>query len=442
MSRGTKNRECNRSRRPAQRRLHVEALESRELLAGNVLASVDAAGNLRIAGDNAANSLSIIQSGHNSYLLVGQGTTINGQANRNLTGVRGRVDIDLRGGNDILTFSGELPDGSFSPKFAGSFSVRGGAGSDALTLTNFEASGAVLVDGGGGTDTLDITAAQGDDIVLRTSQGNDAIAATGLAAADLIQIETGAGNDAISLSDSTARRVSVNAGLGNDIVTIADTQIVDSLLVVGNDSSGLASGGRGDTTTGEGGRNGKPTGTDRSAGTSGGGRTGGTGGGGSTPAPVTDADEVSITNITAASATIITGGDVDEVDLVDLDVVGALLVLTGDGDDDLALSNSTAANLSIDLGAGNDLALLANLVVGDRVDLNAGTGNDVVTIANLAADELFAILGSGNDRLTASGSVALTTRARLDGGSGNDVLIGNASITSPLKLLSGLETVV
>ena len=144
MSRVSGKRGSNRARRPAQRNqrtLAVESLESRAMLAGNVLVSVDSAGNVRITGDNADNRLTITQSGNGSYLIMGQQTTINGLASRTVTGVRRSLAMDLRGGNDEVTFTGALPGGTFGPRFTSSFTVRGGAGSDTINITTWQAMG-------------------------------------------------------------------------------------------------------------------------------------------------------------------------------------------------------------------------------------------------------------------------------------------------------------
>lgn len=442
MSRGKEKRGSDRARRPAphsraQRRLGVESLESRAMLAGNVLVNVDSAGNLRITGDNADNQFTIIQSGNGSYLIVGQNTTINGLGSRNVTGVRRSLDIDLRGGNDDVTFTGALPGGTFAPRFTASFAVRGGAGSDTINVANVDAAGQVLIDGGGGADNLSVLSVLGDDIVLRTTLGGDSIEADGLAADDLIQIESGEGNDSLSVSNTTARRMTVNTGFGDDELVIDNTTITQSLAV---NTSGIASGignnGRGDTGTGISGRNGQPDGQNRGG--------GGTGGGGGGPAPgvAADADEVQITDTFAGSATVATGGDADDVLIEDFETAGNLVVVTGDGNDILALDDVIAFGLSIELGNGNDIAALTNVAVTRRIDINAGAGNDDLALVNIAADQLFAAMGAGNDDVTAGSLVSATTRARIDGGPGADSLTGNGSIAAPLKELVGLESVI
>jgi hypothetical protein len=406
------------------------------MLAGNVLVAVDSTGNLRITGDNADNQLTITQSGNGSYLIVGQNTTINGQGSRNVSGVRRSVTIDVRGGNDDVTFTGAVPGGLFAPRFTSSFVVRGGLGSDTINVTNVDAASQVLIEGGGGADNLNVTSVAGDDIVLRTTLGGDSIDADGLVADDLLQIESGEGNDSVSVFNSFAERMTVNTGFGDDELTIDDTTVDRALAVnTSGNASGIGNNGRGDTSTGVGGRNGQPDGVNRGNPTT-------SGGGGTPPVVQADADEFEITDSTVGSATIATGGDADDVTLEDFEAIGNLVVVTGDGDDFLDLLEVIATNLSIEMAAGNDQAFLTNTAITSDISFNAGTGNDDLTLVNIAADELFAVMGSGNDDVAAASAVSLATRARIDGGSGTDSLSGNASITAALKQLIGLESVV
>src|SRR5262245_51472265 len=86
-------------------RLKVEWLEPRAMLAGNVLASVNAAGLLTITGDANANEVEVIQTAADTYLVTGVDTTINGGTEFEAAGVTG-VSVDLRAGDDIFTFTG------------------------------------------------------------------------------------------------------------------------------------------------------------------------------------------------------------------------------------------------------------------------------------------------------------------------------------------------
>src|SRR4051812_10891196 len=101
----------NKNRRDLrQRKVFFESLESRSLLAGNVLVSVDQATNaLLITGDKKDNTVAITENASGDLSLTGTNTKINGQATFDLTAFlaanpnfNGDVDIALGAGNDVL----------------------------------------------------------------------------------------------------------------------------------------------------------------------------------------------------------------------------------------------------------------------------------------------------------------------------------------------------
>src|SRR4051794_32629103 len=98
--------------------LHVEPLELRSMLAGNVLANLDATGALSVIGDAKVNNVAISQDAATSaYILSGVNTTINGLPSLNLgtlAGFTGDINVDLRGGNDVFAFAGASASSSFS----------------------------------------------------------------------------------------------------------------------------------------------------------------------------------------------------------------------------------------------------------------------------------------------------------------------------------------
>src|SRR5829696_1908038 len=88
------------------RRLAVETLENRSLLAGNLTVWV-VDGSLVITGDDEANGLVIEQAGANAFRLRtnslgGENTLINGSADTDQTfsGVINDINIALKGGPD------------------------------------------------------------------------------------------------------------------------------------------------------------------------------------------------------------------------------------------------------------------------------------------------------------------------------------------------------
>lgn len=111
------------------RRFQVEALERRNLMAGNVLVSVNN-GVLNVVGDAQANQVEIHQSTVNWYNVTGlNGTTINGKDNK-LIRVTGGMKIDLKAGDDQLSMGGTV----FVDDVDGALNIVMGAGRDKVTL--------------------------------------------------------------------------------------------------------------------------------------------------------------------------------------------------------------------------------------------------------------------------------------------------------------------
>src|SRR2546430_7455382 len=180
-----------------RRELLVEPLESRAMLAGNVLASVDATGMLQITGDSKVNNISISQDASTgAFLLSGVNTTINGLPSVNLStlaGFTGGANINLRGGNDVIAFTGASASGSF----AGDVNVQGGGGNDSVSLSGLNISGAVNIQGGAGNDTVNLS--------NLTATGN-------------VSISTNGGRDPGLLSKRKSRtaNITVQSGAGYD----------------------------------------------------------------------------------------------------------------------------------------------------------------------------------------------------------------------------------
>ena len=81
----------------------LEPLEARQMLAGNVRASLSD-GVLTIAGDNSGNRISVESAGEDHIAVRGFGTRINGvlDAVKIFSGVSGNISIHLSGGDDLV----------------------------------------------------------------------------------------------------------------------------------------------------------------------------------------------------------------------------------------------------------------------------------------------------------------------------------------------------
>ncbi|MCY3007654.1 MAG: hypothetical protein NTV29_16990 [Planctomycetota bacterium] len=151
------------------RRLGVERLQARELLAGDVTAAVTN-GFLVVRGDDAANELTIERiSGDRVQVTGATGTTINGLTQPAVLRVRKGYDIATGGGDDKLTVIGLNAFGRYeirmdlgigndtlvaSNLLAQRIHSGGGDGNDSITLRNSRSRRGSGVGGGSGDDTM------------------------------------------------------------------------------------------------------------------------------------------------------------------------------------------------------------------------------------------------------------------------------------------------
>ena len=160
---------ASRKSATTSRRLGVERLQARELLAGDVTAAVTN-GFLVVRGDNAANELTIERiSGDRVQVTGATGTTINGLTQPAVLRVRKGYDIATGGGDDKLTVIGLNAFGRYeirmdlgigndtlvaSNLLAQRIHAGGGDGNDSITVRNSRSRRGSGVGGGAGDDTL------------------------------------------------------------------------------------------------------------------------------------------------------------------------------------------------------------------------------------------------------------------------------------------------
>ncbi len=110
------------------RKMSVEWLENRALMAGDVLASVRGS-ILRLEGDAAANEVAMTDLGGGRIEVKGvNGTTINGSASATLERVHLGIRVELKDGNDVLSFVGN------KDHMLPNVSISTGTGNDSLTI--------------------------------------------------------------------------------------------------------------------------------------------------------------------------------------------------------------------------------------------------------------------------------------------------------------------
>jgi hypothetical protein len=231
----------------------VESLESRSLLAGDLMSSLDASGNLFLTGDAKANNIDIsYDSTLGAYVLTGVNTNIHNLAGLSvpsltlnaatLAGFDGALNINLKAGNDTLTINGNAAN-----DLASSLTVNGDVGNDVINLigNNTHVAGDVAIMGSAGNDTIvvsNVTAA--GNVSITGNAGNDSITVDTVTAAGAgvtvgsagnvaLSIDGGADNDNVSVNAATTTTagMSISSGLGSDQVSVTNVNANGDLTV-------------------------------------------------------------------------------------------------------------------------------------------------------------------------------------------------------------------
>lgn len=257
------------------RRLCLESLEGRALMAGNVFVRFEL-GDLIITGDSAANEVTVVQSLQNGvpipgrYFIVGQNsTTIFGTTNGFVSNVTGDIRINLGANNDRLTVGNGVNGAFVAPR---DLSINMGDGNNTVLVDRVTIRDDASIVTGAGADSVTMRATVGsqpdvdfglNDLNISTGNRNDVVRIENTfvrrnltvdtagtdAFTDIVDfivgnvggdtsISTGAGDDLIRVSgvgfngDLTA-----NAGAGNDTLTISNSQMDEliAFLGAGND---------------------------------------------------------------------------------------------------------------------------------------------------------------------------------------------------------------
>lgn len=228
--------------------LKLEALESREVLAGNV--SVFVQGSvLFVLGDNRDNGVEIRQSGIDTYQVRGlhhggSATTINGSTGtRTFNAVGDDVFVSLSGGNDRVDVLGQS-NGQRS-LIKGDLKVYGGSGNDFIYMNKVHTWGNVLVDTGSGKDTTSI-----DNAFIRGHGDQSKKSGYGLTIEDHaykagdrdlvyvynsnvgystykadLKIDLNAGNDQVYLYNTVTSYLNVKTYGGDDYISVSNCKV-------------------------------------------------------------------------------------------------------------------------------------------------------------------------------------------------------------------------
>jgi len=388
------------NKRARRKRLGVEALESRRLLAGDVTAEV-VDGNLLIGGDRLPNLIELraARDGIAAIEVVGlpgedgEVTTINGEESFTAVGVTGDVVANMRRGDDLIyVHDVDLP---------GDLHARTGAGHDRVLVGGFPRDAGPLPAGevDEALASADLVApADGVDPVPIDPDETVAVdpvpilPRANVTIAGQARIDTGAGHDAVVMGSlEVYDNLTINTGRHGDVIRLGVNEL---------------------------------------------------------PEP---GDEIAIGDV-AISDVVGTPG----INLP-LDVFGSLRINAGGGDDQAWLESvHVANNMRVQLGRGSDIFSYDWGWVSGRITVDGGAGDDIIALVHVSADtiqvrarggddgvgligvsarRINVHLGAGDDQMLVAGTSAST--ARFHGGGGTDSIeLAGVNQFQRLRLLS------
>jgi hypothetical protein len=232
--------------------LSFQTLENRQLMAGNVTASVTNH-NLVITGDNKDNAIQVVQTGNGAYeiLSLDGSTKINGKSSKTFTGITGDVTISMKGGNDNVYIGQDL---SGTPTqfttLPRNLTVNMGDGGNNFHLNGVTVSGKMSLTAGVGSDLADIFYSHigysnvnggANDCTINLGAGANAINMDfAVVERDLNLNEGSSSYDGIVLEGGwTGRNLNIQTGSGNDYVNLDRMNVLNNLNIStggGNDT--------------------------------------------------------------------------------------------------------------------------------------------------------------------------------------------------------------
>lgn len=249
----------NRTR--AFRKIGLESLERRQLMAGDVIAALEGS-LLTVEGDNLDNQIAITRTAVGDIVVAGQnGTLVNGLPSFRFPQVQlNALEVRMEGGNDTVALRslqvandvnvnlGAGNDRLTSPATApsiinGNMSVLGDEGNDIVQLAALTVRGDLTIDGGLGSLNASVNASTIDKVMsIIGDEANDIVSVAGSNIGLDLLLETKGGSDRVTLTDTNAFHISINTdangAVGLDQVTLNRVNTVEGLGVftgAGND---------------------------------------------------------------------------------------------------------------------------------------------------------------------------------------------------------------
>jgi Ca2+-binding RTX toxin-like protein len=395
----------------------------------------------------------------------GNDTLIGGSGNDLLFGQSGNDVLFGKGGNDFL-FGGDGND--ILTGGTGDDQVFGQAGNDRMIWNPGD--GTDLNEGGDGIDTVEVNGGNGAETFTVTPNGTrvrfdrvtPAPFSLDIGTSENLVVNMNGGDDTFTASNGLATLISltVDGGAGNDTITGGD----GNDLLIGGDGNDVIIGGRGsdvllggagddtfvwnpgdgsDVVEGQGGRdtlqfNGANIAEEMDL-SANGSRLRFTRDIGNITMDVNGVEQVNITALGGADTITINDLSGTDVTQVNLDLASPPGSGIGDGQIDTVIVNGTNQADTIQIAGSDNSFVVAGLsatvtVTGseganDQLIVRALDGDDMVTAAGLAANVVGLTIdgGTGNDLLVGSQGDDM-----LIGGDGNDVIIGGRGAVTGL----------
>jgi Ca2+-binding RTX toxin-like protein len=364
---------------------------------------------------------------------AGNDVLTGGSGNDQLFGGAGDDTLLGKGGNDLL-FGGAGDDVLTGGD--GDDQVFGQGGNDRMIWNPGDDSD--LFEGGDGVDTAEVNGGNASETFTITANGtrvrfdrlDPAPFFLDIGTTENLVLNANGGDDTITAGNGLASliKLTIDGGAGNDTITGGDGN--DTLI--GGDGNDSINGGRGNDTAQLG------AGDDTFVWNPGDGSDMVDGQDGTDTLVFNGADISESMDISANGQRVRLTRDIGTVTM-DLNGIEHIQLTAAGGADNIVVGDLTGTGVTgvaIDLGAG-DLA-------ADSVTVHATQGDDVIavqgqggslTVAGLpelvtisgseSTDALVVSGGAGNDRLSAAALAAGNTVLTLDGGDGNDIIIGS-----------------
>lgn len=407
----------------------LEQLENRQMLAGNVVATLNDAGDLKISGDDLDNDVFVIFEEGQISVSGENGTTVNGKSFESFFAEELRdVTIRMRDGDDSLNITAGSP-------MMRNVTVDMGTGVDSLTSGGLNTSGNVSLKLGSGKKGSE------QSLTLRGSHASSERMIGGN-----LTITGGADRDVLMVGDDSgiaqvAGKTSINMGGGANEVKVENLQGQNNLKIGGGSGEDVV------ILTGDDWEIAANVSINTGAGVD----------------DVTlelkggDFDNPNIAFVVGGNAKINTGGAADDVTLNNFQTEGNLNIKIGSGDKDgdqrLSISGGdvgstplAGGSLTVTGGANRDVVLFTGYLEATYSDVNirAGGGNDFVAVQGIknsgtvVEDGLKIDMGGGDD-VVVMDQVSARPDTILIGGNGFDELMTNSEFDLKMR---GFESVV